>query len=347
MREYISIIEEMEMSNYDKDIDIVIPWVDGNDPEWLAEKNYYQEKITGEEDIRVMRYREWDNLKYVFRSIEKNMGWIRKIHFLTWGHLPEWMDVDHPKLNIVNHKDFIPGEYLPTFSSHVIELNMHRIKGLCEHFIYFNDDIFVLKKLRPEHFFKKGIPCDANVQTIIIPTFNNFSAFVFHDIACINRHFNKRQFILKKPLKWINPVYGAPAFIRALMFTPWKDYTGFKNHHMAVPYCKSTLEEVWRQEEPILRNTCTHKFRDDEDVNQYIFRYWQLASGNFVPSPVLGKSYMASSENVNQIMQYVRKKKGKMVCINDGWLYDEFENVKDMINSSLDVVFPEKSSFEK
>mgnify|MGYP005817165505 CR=1 FL=1 len=28
-------------------IDIVIPWVDGNDPEWLAEKNKYKKRKSG------------------------------------------------------------------------------------------------------------------------------------------------------------------------------------------------------------------------------------------------------------------------------------------------------------
>ena len=55
------------------------------------------------------------------------------------------LEPDHPKLHIVNHRDFIPEEYLPTFSSHAIELNMHRIPDLAEHFLYFNDDVYLMK----------------------------------------------------------------------------------------------------------------------------------------------------------------------------------------------------------
>ncbi|MEX6253875.1 hypothetical protein [Providencia huaxiensis] len=53
-----------------------------------------------------------------------------KIHFVTCGHYPNWLDINNHKINFVKHSDFIPKEYLPTFNSHTIELNLHRIKGL-------------------------------------------------------------------------------------------------------------------------------------------------------------------------------------------------------------------------
>ena len=102
-------------------IDFVVTWVDGNDPAWQQEKQKY---TAVNADVRVNRYREWDQLKYWFRAVEKYAPWVNKIHFVTWGHLPEWLDTTNPKLNIVNHKDYIPEEYLPTFSSHTIELHL-------------------------------------------------------------------------------------------------------------------------------------------------------------------------------------------------------------------------------
>ena len=96
-------------------IDIVIPWVDGNDPEWLAEKNKYKKNKA--EDDNINRYRDWDLLRYWFRGIEKNAPWINKIHFITWGHLPSWLDAENPKLNIVKHQDYIPEKYLPPIYS--------------------------------------------------------------------------------------------------------------------------------------------------------------------------------------------------------------------------------------
>ena len=91
-------------------IDFVILWVDGSDKEWLNEKNKYSnEKIDVVNDAK--RYRDYDLLKYWFRGVEQNAPWVNKIHLVTYGHLPKWLDTTHPKLNIVNHKDFIPAEY--------------------------------------------------------------------------------------------------------------------------------------------------------------------------------------------------------------------------------------------
>ena len=83
-----------------------------------------------------------DNLQYWFRGVGKFAPWVNRIHFITYGHLPPWLNVDHPKINIVRHTDYIPKKYLPTFNSHVIELNIHRIEGLANCFVYFNDDTF-------------------------------------------------------------------------------------------------------------------------------------------------------------------------------------------------------------
>ncbi len=96
-------------------IDIVIPWVDDSDPLWKKEKEYYSEFISNDEDASDIRFRGMDNLRYVFRGIERNAQWVNKVYFITYGHLPEWLNLNHPKLKIVNHTDYIPKEYLPTF----------------------------------------------------------------------------------------------------------------------------------------------------------------------------------------------------------------------------------------
>lgn len=107
------------------EIDFVILWVDGNDPAWREE--FVRTRQAENDDASEIRYRDWRNLHYWFRSAERFAPWVRKVHFITWGHLPAWLRRDHPKLHIVNHRDFIPAEYLPTFNSNTIELNIHQI----------------------------------------------------------------------------------------------------------------------------------------------------------------------------------------------------------------------------
>ncbi|MDO5131368.1 MAG: Stealth CR1 domain-containing protein [Eubacteriales bacterium] len=326
-------------------IDIVIPWVDPGDPVWQKDKAKYSGTVTMEEDDRDIRYRDWDNLQYVFRSIDKYAPWVNKVHFITYGHLPKWLNTDCPKLHIVRHEDYIPAEYLPVFSSHVIELNMNRIEGLSEQFIYFNDDIFLIRPVKPEDFFRNGLPCDVNIPNLIVPVLSNFSPIVFNTVGIINRHFSKRQSMKKDPAKTFNLQYGASGMLRTLLFAPWGNYTGFYNPHVALSYLKSTLDEVWAAEPEILTETCRHRFRDNRDVNQYIFRFWQLASGRFTPYTLHGHYFKISGDN-RRIIRFVEKKKYRMICINDDEFQGDFEKAKAEINGLLERTFPEKCSFE-
>lgn len=148
-----------------QEVDFVIAWVDSQDEKWLKEKQQYDptpilkaNDLTGD-----IRFRDWGLLKYWFRGVENFAPWVNKIHFITYGHVPEWLSVNHPKLNIVKHEDFIDLKYLPTFNSGTIELNLHKIKGLSDHFVYFNDDFYIIDSLKKTDFFKDGLPCDEGV----------------------------------------------------------------------------------------------------------------------------------------------------------------------------------------
>lgn len=326
-------------------IDIVIPWVDPEDEAWLNERKLYAKEESASSDGREIRFRDWDNLQYLFRGIETYAPWIRKVHFVTYGHLPKWLNVNHPKLHIVNHKDYIPMEYLPTFSSHVIELNMHRIEGLSDRFVYFNDDIFIINELKETDFFHGNLPCDALSSTPIMPRDTGFWPILFNTVKYINKHFDKSFSMKHRPLQWFNPAYRLDYMIRSMLFSPWSEYIGFATHHLAMPYAKSTLETVWNEESDILDETCRRRFRDNRDVNQYIFRYWQLASGSFYPHKILGK-YFTNDTEATCPVDYILKKAGKLVCINDNNPDCDFEDYKMKINNALDAILPRKSEYE-
>ena len=119
-------------------IDFVITWVNGNDPQWQKERDAYAANEHIEYYENNARFRDWDTLKYWFRGVEKYAPWANKIFFVTWGHLPDWLDINHPKLQIINHSAFIPAEYLPTFNSNVIEYFFHKINGILLRFLFFS-----------------------------------------------------------------------------------------------------------------------------------------------------------------------------------------------------------------
>lgn len=330
-----------------QDIDFVIIWVDGSDPEWKAERDRYSpDKNT---DSRDERYRDWDNLMYWFRGAEKFAPWVRKIHFVTWGHLPPWLNTNHPKLNIVNHKDYIPEKYLPTFNANPIELNLHRIKGLSEKFVYFNDDVFIIKPVTEENFFKSGLPCDsACLNAHCYSPELSFHFSPFRDIGMINKYFNIKDVIKAAPFKWINPIYGKE-LLRTLALLPCPRFPGMWQHHLASSFLKSTFEELWEKEYEELDETCCHKFRHMLDYNQWLFKEWQLAQNKFMPrSSSFGASMMLGyNDSCEKICSYIKKQKGHIISINDGKMtYEEFEKNKAMIKDAFISILPEKSEFE-
>lgn len=325
-------------------IDFVIPWVDGNDPKWQKEKN---EVLHTTDKIDCERYRDWDNLKYIFRGIEKNASWVNKVYFITWGHLPEWLNTNNEKLVIVNHKDYIPKKYLPTYSSHVLELNLHRIENLSDNFVYFNDDTFIIDKLNEEDFFINNLPRDYAILTSICSEQDFlFPHVLINNMYVINKNFNFMDIFKKNITNWFNVKYGLGQF-RTFLLLPWKSFTGLKYSHIPSSFNKKTFFEIWDKEYEILDNTCSHKTRDFSDVNQYVIKAWQIAKNNFVPmSPKLGRLY-SISDDLTEIGNAITKKKFKLLCLNDSKSIKNFEATKDSINKMLNDLYPDKSSFER
>ena len=106
------------------------------------------------------------------------------------------------------------------------------------------------------------------------------------------------------------------------------------------------METVWQQEPEILDQTCNHKFRNDADVSQYLFRYWRLASGDFVPHEMMGK-YVNLGDNNTAIFNAIRNQSYKLYCVNDKDIQSDFEIEKRKLIEAFEKVFPEKSCFEK
>ncbi len=331
-------------------IDVVIIWVDANDVEWRKEKAKWKNEniLDSKVDDSEKRYRDWENLKYVFRGIDKFMPWVNKVHLVTCGHIPEWLNLECSKLNFVKHSDYMPQKYLPTFNSNAIELNLHRINELEEHFIYFNDDMFTIKKVEEKDFFVNGMPCESAILNIITPSFDNVvSKIWFNDWAVINRNFDKTTSIKENISKWINVKYGKEV-LRTLMLMQWKNFSGFKFTHIPTSMLKSTLNEVWTKEYDVLDKTSLNKFRSPENNSQYLIKDWQLAKGTFYPRNVnFGKVFNVNNENINSVCESIVKQKYKMICVNDTDDIDDFEKTKNMINSAFDKIFPEKSCFER
>lgn len=340
-----------QIDKQEQDIDFVIAWVDGNDPKWKAEKDKYNPQKNV--DARVERFRYWDNLQYLFRGIEQFAPWVHKVYLMTWGHLPSWLNTEHEKLVVVRHDEFLPKDTLPVFNGSPIEINMHRIPGLSEHFVYFNDDMFLLRPTRKSDFFKNGKPCDSAALTVHCyseQTWFHFAAF--RHIGKINKYFEFRKTILNNSSLWFNPKYGLVKNLQTLILLGCPRFPGIWPNHLPQSFLKSTFEEVWEKENDDLTEVTYHRFRDKLDMHQWLFKDWQICSGNFYPRSIHreGRAFELrnGTEPSVQAANYIRKQKGLMICINDGRLSDdEFNISKKNILDAFEAILPVKSSFEK
>lgn len=329
-------------------VDIVILWVDDTDKSWIDKKKLWENKygILSKDDER---YRDWGNLKFLFRGIEKYASWVNHVFLVTDNQVPQWLDESYEKVTVVDHTEIIDKEFLPTFNSHSIELNIHKIKDLSENFIYFNDDIFIIKQTSKEDFFENNLPKDNAILNIITPIKDqDIHQFTFNNLTLINHSFHKHQVIKDKLSNWFTLKNGKH-LIKNFLLLPWNVFPGFNNPHLCLSYKKDTFTTVWDKYGQELLKTTKSKFRENHNYNQWLMRYWQLASNNFIPRKGnLGNAFeLSDSNSIKECSSYIREQRGKIICINDGEYLRNFKQAKTIINKEFISLFPEKSKFER
>ena len=124
------------------------------------------------------------------------------------------------KLHFVKHTDYIAEEWLPTISANPIELNILRIVGLSDKFVYFNDDVYIIDNVTPETFFEHGIPKSTAGLSIPGQVRPEFRSILFRDYSIINRNFNSREVLKKHFTKFVNLKYGAKCNLQTLLLMP-------------------------------------------------------------------------------------------------------------------------------
>lgn len=121
-------------------VDAVYTWVDGSSETFR--KDFAHHTSEAETDASsARRFRDNNELRFSMRSVTRFAPWIRRVHLVTNGDVPAWLDPHADRLALVRHDDiFIDPRVLPTFNSRAIELCLHRIPNLSRKFIYLNDD---------------------------------------------------------------------------------------------------------------------------------------------------------------------------------------------------------------
>ena len=291
-------------------MDIVITYVNGLDPEW--QKDYEKHTNT---PILEKRFRDWGTLKYLMRGIEKNMPFIRKVHLVVAreSQVPEW--VNRNVVNIVLHKDIIPAKHLPTFNCNPIEMHLHRIEGLAEEYIYFNDDIFPLKPCKATDFFVDG-------RATLGMSRHLFALNMFKKI-CRNSNRIARKAIGLKP---------SVCFLRP--------------QHICTPMLKSQCEELYQKVETEIISSLT-KTRSSNNLNQYMFLDYMYLRGMLINKRMSKKHFSLGVASEDKIRKYIQNPKHSLVCINDVQMSEEsYNEIRRTLLNTFEQVLPEKSKFE-
>lgn len=317
-----------------------------NDPEWQASFAKYSGRIDNTvNELSEARFRDYGLLKYWFRGVERFAPWVRKIHFVTCGQKPDWLNENHPKLNLVHHKDFIPEQYLPVFNSNLIEIYMHKIPDLSEHFVYFNDDIFIIDHLPQSRFFQNGLPKDIAAFRTNFGR-SQFGKMLKNNIALINRHFDKKEVLKRDHNKWFHPSYGKKSRMTRIL-RPYNQFVTLRTPHNAQPFLKSTFDDVWANCEKELTAMSANRFRKDTDLTPELFKTWQICRSNFLPYNTYQDTKMFPLLiKAKQAIKAIREQSYKLVCLNDNVHIRNFDKVLKGLTSSFEHILPDKSDFE-
>lgn len=292
-------------------MDIVITYVNGCDPVW-------QESYRKALDVPVLakRYRDWGTLKYLLRGIETNMPFVRNVFLVVSSdsQVPEW--ADRSVLKVVRHEDIIPHELLPVFNSTAIEMFLHRIEGLDEQYLYFNDDTFPVAPCSAEDFFvgDKAVAWFAK---------HIFSAGLYKKQVKASDAMARRAVGLGPSMVFIRPQHTVSAMLRSL--------------------CEE-LHDV--QGKDILATVSP--LRKPTNVNQYMFSDYFHYRGRTVRRRISNKHFSLAVASVSKVCAFMQNPTRKLMCVNDVNMPDDrFEECRGMLIAGFEKRFTEKSRFEK
>lgn len=302
-------------------IDFVFPYVDCSDKIW--EKTYIEErrKKNLPTKIESMRYRNWDNLQYLFRGIAKFMPWIRNVYMIVSNieQVPSWVNTDEVK--IVLHKDFIPEEFLPTFNSTCIEMFLKDIPGLSDKFIYGNDDCFPIHPMKETDFFDN--------EKIVLHTKRDRG---------LNTQFKRVEYNTES--------LAAKLLNKKLEDDPNKSF--IKIQHSINPIKKETAEKILKKAYSKIYNSIT-PFRDEKNYNQYLYSYYEYFSENITNIDQKYNYYKINRGNLYRICNTIVEQSNNIICINDvdELSENEIAECKERINEAFEAILFKKCKYEK
>ncbi|MFE2069861.1 stealth conserved region 3 domain-containing protein [Streptomyces sp. NPDC059467] len=309
-------------------VDAVYTWVDGADVDWLERKNAVLASMglaTEDAATSAARFRDRDELRYSLRSIDMYAPWIRNIYLVTDRQVPDWLDLSHPRVRVVDHAEiFGAGGALPTYNSHAIESQLHHIEGLAEHFLYFNDDVFLGRTVQPDMFFLGNGQARHFMSPTAVPMAEATTADEFNiSAAKNNRALIERDF--------------GQTLVHSFLHAPH-------------PLRRSVLADIEQRYPDAVRATAASRLRSHSDISvasslHHYFGYHTLRS---VPGSIsCGFVNVGLSDHAARLNRILTVRPHDVFCLNDYHDGDVSEDEQDAVLAAfLPSYFPVPSQFE-
>ena len=298
-------------------MDFVLPYVDSSDVLWKQSILSCNEANFSENDLA--RYRSWDALPYVFRSVDKYLPFVDRIVLIVASpsQVPSWVNTE--TVRIVYHDEFIPKEFLPTFNSCTIESFLYNIEDISDKFIYSNDDVFALNNCIESDFFSDDTP---NLKFRVIPI--NLRKDIY-----LNQCRSGMDMIT-------TCVDGYPFPVDAVLVP----------QHTAIPMTYESLQVIKYLCGDSIKSTIT-PVRSKVNVNQYIYSYYHYFTGNYAKKSTTFVYHTIWNASLDQINQDILDSNYQWVCLNDSRSLVDYDSVKSILLNTFNQKFPHKCKYEK
>jgi len=332
-------------------IDVVYTWVDGADPEWNRKRTATAEKLGTRVSSNAnseARFQHNEELKYSLRSVYQFAPWVNRIFIVTDNQVPSWLDISNSKITIVDHTSiFRDQSHLPTFSARGIEANLHHIKELSEHYIYFNDDMFLGKLTKPTHFFNKsGTP------------------FIFTSRVWPKKrgyHLDRSKLVGKLDNEHQHAIENS----RMLIAKSLNRDIHYDFRHTVKPMLKSVVYELEKKYNDAFLRTSKHPFREETAIiPYYLFGFYAIANSigktKYLKTihrktkkfNILGRyvfrfnfTYVnLSANNVQLLLEKINIHNPSSFCLNQ--YSDTSPEAIEEIRSFMQAYFPNRSEYE-
>lgn len=288
-------------------VDVVIAWVDGNDPELKQKRMQYQANTQASDAVSDTRFASNHEIYYNIASILKYVPFCRHVYIVTDGQQPEWINdfvtegiCDAGKIRIVDHREIFAGyeQYLPTFNTRSIETMLWNIQGLSDYFFYLNDDFFfnALAQLDDILIDQKMVIYGHWQSSLVL------KAKLWYR-QLLNQYFAKPI----QPKHMIAQMLGA-------------DMLGFKQffeiHHYPHAVDRKILADYLLAYPAFLEKQIQYKFRSVEQINPIsLMNHLKIKKNEVLLKPDLTIAYLKNESSLNHFLQSLSDEHIKYGCI--------------------------------